>query len=113
MVIGVDEPGFLLSTDEEGRAEEGSWRLELRSSPVDDPLGLSQSLWVEVRLSLFRAGFWEPVLDSILGVPEGEFSSLSVTPDDQTPSPEASEVYLRLRTERVQTTDTSAAIEET
>ncbi|GEM_PF-1509387 len=113
MIIGVDEPGFLLRTNEEGRAEEGGWRLELRASPTDDPLGLSQSLWVEVRLSLFQGGFWESVFDSMLGVPEGEVSTLSVTPEGQDPAPETAEVYLRLRTERVPPASNPATTDET
>jgi hypothetical protein len=113
MIIGVDQPGFLLQTNEDGRATEDSWRLELRASPVDDPLGLSQSLWVEVRLSLFRGGFWEPILDSMLGVPEGEFSTLSITPDGLDPAPETAEVYLRLRTERLSSRPEAAATDGT
>jgi len=108
-IITVDEPAFLFRANEEGRAEEGGWRLELRANPVDDPLGVSQSLWVDVQLSLFRAGLWEPVLDAMLGVPEGEFSTLSVAPEGETPTPETAEVYLRLSTLRMAPSDDQAS----
>jgi len=105
MVIGENEPGFLFKTDENGQAEEGGWRLEITANSNDDPLNLSDALWLDVGLSLFEAGRWRAVLDSMLGVPEGEFASLSVAAEDEQASPEQAEVFLRLRTSRLQQTN--------
>jgi hypothetical protein len=105
LVISENDPGFLLETDEEGRVEEGGWRLEVSADPLDDPLALSEAIWLNVRLSLYEAGEWEPVLDSMLGVPEGEYSTLSVSGPDAIPSPETSEVYLRLLASRLRPGD--------
>jgi len=105
LVISDNDPGFLLETNDEGRVEEGGWRLEIGTDPVDDPLALSDSLWLNVRLSLFEDGEWVPVLDSMLGVPEGEFSTLSVSEQDATPGPQTSEVYLRLLASRLRPGD--------
>ena len=115
LVVSVDEPGLLIGSDDgsddEGHnrvdAFDGDWRLEVRARPMDDPLELSQSLWIDLRLELFRSGQWVRVLDSMLGVPEGEVSTLSVADEGQVPTPETAEVYLRLRTQRLQRADPS------
>lgn len=105
MVIGPSEPGFLVDANNQGRVEDGGWRLEMRARPSVDPLDLSQSLWIDVQLSLFRAGLWEPVLDSMLGVPEGDYSTLSIAPEGQQATPETAEVYLRMRADRLRPVD--------
>ncbi|MEN1727309.1 MAG: hypothetical protein AAGJ52_02605 [Pseudomonadota bacterium] len=105
MVIGLGEPGYLLQTNEEGRVEEGGWRLEFNADLADDPLNLSDALWVDVQLSIFEEGRWEPLLDSMLGVPEGEYSTISISDEGEQPSTEHSEVYLRLRVARLQARD--------
>jgi hypothetical protein len=101
VIVSVAEAARLFGGDDESLPQEGDWRLDLRADPIDDPLDLSQSLWVDVELSLFRAGQWISVLDSMLGVPEGEVSTLSVAPDGQAPTPDTAEVYLRLRTQKL------------
>jgi len=105
MVVGENEPGFLLNTNDQGRVEEGGWRLEFTANLADDPLNLSDALWVNVLLSVFESDSWNPVLDSMLGVPEGEFSSLSVGTEGEESSPENAEIFLRLRTSRMRQAD--------
>jgi len=101
LVIGAHEPALLMPV--EGPESSGpSWQLEITVEPVDDPFAPSDALWLNVRLSEPGESGWVPLVDSVLGVPEGETATFSVIGDDASEaSPETAEVYLRLRTARL------------
>lgn len=101
LVVTAAEPGLLLPET----VSEGGWRMEVQARPVDDPLSPSDSLWIEVTLSLFEDGQWLPLIDSMLGVPEGETATLSVVEEGQQASPETAQVYLQLKTSRLRPAD--------
>ncbi len=101
MVVQSREPGLLTPMAADGSLIEGDWRLQVEVEPADDPLALSESLWVYVTVDQFVNGDWENLIDSILGVPEGEVSALSVNGDDGPHDPATAQLYLEIRTSRL------------
>lgn len=101
MVVRSQEPGFLMPTESDDGIVDGSWRLQVEVEPADDPLALTDSLWIYVTVDQFADGDWENLADSILGVPEGEVSTLSVSGDDGRHDPATAHVYLEIRTSRL------------
>ncbi len=101
MVVKAREPGFLMPAAEGGSVSDGSWRLQVEVDLVDDPLIPTDSLWVTVTIDQFEDGAWENLIDSMLGVPEGEIATLSVVDGDNASDPATAHVYLEIRTSRL------------
>ena len=97
-------PSLLISANTEASLETGDdetgWRLELEVEPVDDDYAPANALWVHVTVHQRTDGIWEHLVDSIVGVPEGEVATVSVVDGDADARPETAAVYLRLRTRR-------------
>ncbi len=94
-------PSLLILANTEARLETGdeqaAWRLEVEVEPVDDGYAPAGTLWVHVAVHQRSGDVWEHLADSILGVPEGEFATLSVVDEGAEPAPETAAVYLRVR----------------
>ena len=94
-------PSLLILANTEARLETGdeesAWRLEVEVEPVDDGYAPAGTLWVHVAVHQRSGEIWEHLADSILGVPEGEFATLSVVDGGAPPDPETAAVYLRVR----------------
>lgn len=84
---------------ETGNDDEG-WRLEVEVEPVDDVYAPANTLWVHVAVYQRMGDDWDHLADSILGVPKGEFATLTVVDGDAPATPETAHVYLRIRTSR-------------
>jgi hypothetical protein len=83
--------------------DDAGWRLEVEVEPVDDRFAPSGTLWVHVAVHQRHGEYWEHLADSIVGVPEGEFATVSVVDGDAMATPETAHVYLRIRTTRAGT----------
>lgn len=109
--IVVVEPGEP-ATLSEGGAEAGApgWRIEVEVQAPNAGAGLpARAIWLDVRVDEWQDDGWTELVDSVLGVPEGEFSELSVTPESVSdPTPETSMVFLRARTSRLKPGDQPA-----
>lgn len=85
--------------------DDAAWRLEVEVEPVDDAYAPANALWVHVAVHQRTGEVWEHLVDSIVGVPEGEFATVSVVDGDALATPETAHVYLRIRTTRASTAD--------
>lgn len=84
---------------ETGRLDE-RWRLDIEVEPVEDRFAPVGTLWVHVGVHQFVEGIWDHLVDTIVGVPEGDYASVSVVDGDAVATPETAAVYLRIRTTR-------------
>ncbi len=103
-IDGVERgtPSMMLLAGSPASLETGSdddgYRLEIEVEPAS--AAPVNSLWLHVAVFERVGQGWEELVDSILGVPEGEFATLSVVDGDAAPTPETAAVYLRVRTTR-------------
>lgn len=99
LVVQPGSPAAIARMDADGQ---DLWRLdvevELAESHMFSP---GDALWVHVGIHQQIDGEWEHITDTILGVPEGEFATLSVVDGDAEASPETAAVYLRIKTSRM------------
>ena len=99
-------PTIRVAAYTEARLETGNdderWRLEIEVEPVDDRYAPADTLWVHVAVHHLIDDRWDHLLDSIVGVPEGQAATLSVVDDKAPATPETAAVYLRIRTTRAQ-----------
>ena len=76
IVLPSEEPGSVEVADEDG---DQGWRIEVLVEPPTAtegaPLG---SVWLSLAVHERKEGDWELLADSLLGVPEGRNSSMSV-----------------------------------
>ncbi|MGY6555388.1 MAG: hypothetical protein ACXIUM_12805 [Wenzhouxiangella sp.] len=97
-------PSLRVAAHSEARLETGDaderWRLEIEVEPVDDLYAPVNTLWVHVAVHHLIDGHWDHLLDSIVGVPEGEVATLSVVDGGAAATPATAAVYLRIRTTR-------------
>ncbi len=97
-------PSLLIKANTEASLETGDeddrWRLEVEVEPVDDVFAPADTLWVHVAVHHRLGDHWDHLLDSIVGVPEGEVATVSVVDGDTMATPETAAVYLRIRTTR-------------
>jgi hypothetical protein len=105
LVVSAGQSAMMSRMDEQGLIEDGNWRLEVEVEPDNDRLSPVQIHWVSVAVQQLSDGEWDYLADSILGVPEGEFASLSIVDEGQEPTPESAQLYLRLRTSRLKPLD--------
>lgn len=100
MVVEAGSPAMLERADEQG---ENGWRIELQVEPPAESEGAPEgAIWLELAVHRLEKGQWDHLADSILGVPEGQSSVLSVAADPELPAtPENSQVYLRISTSRL------------
>lgn len=98
-------PSLLILANTEASLETGSdderWRLEVEVEPVEDAYAQADTLWVHVAVHHRMDEAWDHLLDSIVGVPEGEWATVSLVDGDAPATPESAAVYLRIRTTRV------------
>ncbi|TVS11967.1 MAG: hypothetical protein EA419_06500 [Wenzhouxiangella sp.] len=95
MMLAAGSPASL----ETGSDEDG-YRLEVEIEPVSASAAPANSLWLHVAVFERVDGGWEELVDSILGVPEGDTATLSVVDGDAMATPETAAVYLRIRVSR-------------
>jgi len=105
MMVSAGEAAVMIGLDDGDLIDAGNWRLEFEVEPDSDRLSPVQTYWVSVAVQHFNDGQWEYLADSIVGVPEGEFASLSIVEDGQESTPESAQLYLRLRTSRLKPSD--------
>ncbi len=74
------------------------WRLAVEVEPVDDHLAPDGTVWVHVSVHERDGEHWEHLLDSIVGVPEGEPATVSLVDGDAPATEETAAVFLRIRT---------------
>ena len=106
-------PSMLLTAGSPASLETGSdedgYRLEVEIEPVDATTAPANSLWLHVAVFERAGGDWEELVDSILGVPEGDTATLSVVDGDAMATPETAAVYLRIRVTREPAADAQPA----
>ena len=97
-------PSLLVAALTEASLETGSederWRLDIEVEPVDDVFAPSNTLWVHVAVHQRLDDHWDHLVDSIVGVPEGEVATLSLVDGDAPATPETAAVFLRIRASR-------------
>jgi hypothetical protein len=99
LIVAAGSPASVSRGDEDGSE---LWRLEVEVERAESHiLSPGDALWVHVGVHQKIDGEWEHLLDSILGVPEGQTATLSVVDGDAEATPETAEVYLRLKTSRL------------
>lgn len=99
LVVEAGEPASISRNEADGQ---DGWRLTFDVEPVAaDPLAPSGSLWLQVDVQQQTEGTWQAVVDSILGVPEGETATFSVVDGADEPHPDTAAVYLRVKTSRL------------
>ena len=99
IIVAAGDPASIspLTTESEPQ-----WRLEIEVERAAEHLMSPQdALWIHVSVHRKTDDEWEHLTDSILGVPEGEIATLSVVDGDIEPTPENSDLYLRVRTSRL------------
>lgn len=62
---------------------DSDWQLFVTITPIDDPFALANALWMTVRLEAWLDEQWQPISESVLGVPPGEWAALTVGGVDQ------------------------------
>lgn len=100
----VVEPGEPATVSDGGADDAGpGWRIEVEVQAPESGAGLpGRAIWLDVRVEERRDGEWLELTDSILGVPEGEFSELSIAPRSVSdPRPGTSSLFFRARTSRL------------
>lgn len=82
--------------------EDAGWRIELEiEQPGPGEGAPGGAVWLHVGVHRREDGQWDHLVDSILGVPEGEPATLSMVEDSEAePVPENSLVYLIARISR-------------
>ena len=85
------------------------WRIEVEvERPAADEYAPEDALWLHLAVYERIEGDWELLADTILGVPEGQASTLTVVEGEgevEEVTPDNSLVYLRAMTSRVQAGD--------
>ena len=76
------------------------WRLTVEVEPVEDAYAPANTLWLHLAVHQRTVEDWDHLADSLLGVPAGEWATLSVVDGDAESTPETAAVYLRVRTSR-------------
>lgn len=71
---------------------DSEWQLFVTVTPIDDPFAPTNALWMTVRLEAWLDDDWQPISESVLGVPPGEWAALTVGDADV-----AQLIELRLR----------------
>lgn len=106
-------PSMLLTAGSPASLETGSdddgYRLEVEIEPVTATTAPANSLWLHVAVFERAGGDWEELVDSILGVPEGDTATLSVVDGDAMATPETAAVFLRIRVTREPAADAQPA----
>lgn len=62
---------------------DADWQLFITVTPIDDPFAPAHALWMTVRLEAWLDEQWQPMSESVLGVPPGEWAALTVGDVDQ------------------------------
>lgn len=62
---------------------DSDWQLFVTVTPIDDPFAPANALWMSVRLEAWLDDHWQPISESVLGVPPGEWAALTVGDVDQ------------------------------
>lgn len=62
---------------------DSDWQLFVTITPIDDPFAPANALWMTVRLEAWLDEQWQPMSESVLGVPPGEWAVLTVGDVDQ------------------------------
>lgn len=94
--IVVVAPGEQASVELGDDSGEGGWKIDVLLDPPaaaeGAPVG---AIWLNLTVHELRDGEWEPLADSLLGVPEGRSASMSVVEAGvEQATPENSVVYL-------------------
>ncbi|MFP4208026.1 MAG: hypothetical protein ACLFSC_05155 [Wenzhouxiangella sp.] len=76
------------------------WRLTVKVEPVEDAYAPANTLWMHLGVDQRTGDGWEELTDSLLGVPEGEWATLSVVEGEAESTAETAAVYLRVRASR-------------
>jgi hypothetical protein len=94
--ILVVPPGERAAVEVSDEGGEAGWRIELLvKSPAASEGAPTGAIWLDLAVHERVEGQWELVADSLLGVPEGQTSSMSVVdPGVETGTRENSRVYL-------------------
>jgi hypothetical protein len=99
------EPRFVVEPNAEANiavgAPEGVWQLTVKVEPVEDAFAPANTLWMHLGVDQRTAEGWEELTDSLLGVPEGEWATLSVVEGETESTPETASVYLEVRASRL------------
>jgi hypothetical protein len=99
LIVEPGQPASIARTDTDGEA---MWRLEVEVEAADSHiLSPGDALWLQVAIHQHIDGEWEHITDAMLGVPEGQYATLSVVDDDAEASPESAAVYLRIKTSKL------------
>lgn len=101
--IVVVAPGERAAVEVSEDGGEGGWRIEVLVEPPARSEGApSGAIWLDLAVHERVEGQWELVADSLLGVPEGQTSSMSVVDAGvETGTRENSRVYLTAQASRL------------
>ncbi len=106
----LGKPNLLVEPNTEATVAVGSseavWQLRMKVEPVQDAHAPANTLWMHLGLDQRTAEGWEELTDTLLGVPEGEWATLSVVEGEAESTPETAAVFLRVRASRVDTPQT-------
>lgn len=106
----LGKPNLLVEPNTEATVAVGSsesvWQLRMKVEPVKDAHAPANTLWMHLGLDQRTAEGWEELTDTLLGVPEGEWATLSVVEGEAESTPETAAVFLRVRASRVDTPQT-------
>ncbi len=100
LVVEAGEAAELMSTDPDAQS---GWKIELEVEPPDPSEGAPQgAIWLHIAVAELANGEWEHLTDTLLGMPEGQSSSLSLVEgggnsDPAPEAPENSRLYLTVR----------------
>lgn len=100
LIVEAGKPAELVSTDPDGN---NGWKIELEvESPGLAENAPSGAIWLHLAVAELVSGEWEHLTDALLGVPEGQSSSLSLLDGEgEAGGPDGSRVYLTARSSRL------------
>ena len=106
--IVVVAPGKLASVEVADASGDRGWKIDVRVEPPAVSEGApGGAIWLDLAVYEQREGEWEPLADSLLGVPEGRTGTMSVVePGVDQASAENSRVHLTTQASRLRPEDT-------
>lgn len=77
--IVVVPPGELSTVEVGGADDQGGWRVDVLVEPPAESEGApSGAIWLNLTVYRAHEGDWEPLADTLLGVPEGRAGTMTV-----------------------------------
>lgn len=87
------------------RLGEPQFRLTLTVEAVQDRFAPTDTLWLTVEVETPGEDGWEPMVDTLLGVQEGQTASFSVVDGADEARPETARLFLEVKPSRLRPAD--------